>query len=315
MQWFELSVTADQEAVESLLELLATYGYNGGVVIEPAWIPTKEGDGWVGAPAPGESPPPSYVQDATRPVTLRTYLQYDEHAEEIRQRIDNALWHLGRLRPIGPLQVRVLEEEDWANAWKQHYQVQRIGERLVIVPSWLSYTPQEGDVLLNLDPGMAFGTGLHPTTRLCLGLLERLVQPGVSVLDVGTGSGILALAAIGLGATHVLALDNDPVAVDAARQNVERNGTQDKIAVELGSLGVTEIGQYQLIAANIIAHVLCAIAQELAAALEPDGILITSGIILEREDEVAVALAAAGLRQRERHRDGDWVALVLVREG
>lgn len=315
MQWFELSVTADQEAVESLSELLATYGYNGGVVIEPAWIPTEEGDGWVGAPAPGESSPPSYVQDATRPVTLRTYLQYDEHAEEIRQRIDHALWHLGRLRPIGPLQVRVLEEEDWANAWKQHYQVHRIGERLVIVPSWLSYTPQEGDVLLNLDPGMAFGTGLHPTTRLCLGLLERLVQPGVSVLDVGTGSGILALAAIGLGASRVLALDNDPVAVDAARQNVERNGVQDKIAVELGSLGVTAIGQYDLIVANIIAHVLCAIAQELTAALAPGGILITSGIILEREDEVAVSLAAAGLRQRERHRDGDWVALVLVREG
>jgi ribosomal protein L11 methyltransferase len=316
-QWLELSVTADQEAAESLSELLAGYGHQGGVVIEPAWIPTEEGDGWVGAPAPGEQPPPAYVLDMSRPVVLRTYVPMNAQAEDIRQRVEQALWHLGQLRPVGPLQTRVLQEEDWANEWKKHYRVQRIGERIVIVPSWLDYTPQPDDILLNLDPGMAFGTGLHPTTRLCLQLLERKMQPSLTVLDVGTGSGILAIAAVRLGAAAVFALDNDPVAVDVARENVLRNGLSEQIVVELGSLGVADApvqgieAGYQLIIANIISHVLIALAHELATALLPGGVLITSGIIQEREAEVTHALAAAGLQPQERVQEGDWVALVL----
>jgi len=316
-QWLELSVAADQEAAESISELLAGYGYQGGVVIEPAWIPTEEGDGWVGAPAPGEQPPPAYILDTSRPVVLRTYVPMDAQAEDIRQRVEQALWHLGQLRPVGPLQTRVLQEEDWANEWKKHYQVQRIGKRIVIVPSWLEYTPQPDDLILNLDPGMAFGTGLHPTTRLCLQLLERRMQPSLTVLDVGTGSGILAIAAVRLGAASVFALDNDPVAVEVARENVQRNGLSEQVAVELGSLGVADapvqgIGEgYQLIVANIISHVLIALAQDLATALLPGGMLITSGIIQEREAEVIQALAAAGLQIQERVQEGDWVALVL----
>jgi ribosomal protein L11 methyltransferase len=330
MSWLELSVSVDQEAVESVSELLARYGYNGGVVVEPGWTPGDEG--------------PEFSYDAARPVTLRTYLPVDGQVEETRQRIESALWHLGQMRPVGALQARTLEEEDWANAWKEHYRVLRIGKRTVIVPSWLEYAAQPDDIVLNLDPGMAFGTGLHPTTQLCLMLLEQRARPGQRTLDLGTGSGILAIAAAKLGAGPVLALDNDPIATKAAQENVERNGVAALVTVAEGSLGAAgnamghwlsgDFGederrktkdegqqladsspQFELIAANLIAKVLIILAQDIAEALAPGGTLISSGIIIDRENEVALALAGVGLNQIERHREGEWVALVHTKPG
>jgi ribosomal protein L11 methyltransferase len=377
MTWLELSVTVDQEAAESVSELLARYGYNGGVVVDQPFKPGDEG--------------PEFEYDTARPVTLRTYLPVDEQSEETRARIEQALWHLGQMRPVGPLQVQQLEEEDWANAWKRHYGVQRIGARTVIVPSWLDYEPQPHEVVLHLDPGMAFGTGLHPTTQLCVRLLEQHVRPGQRTLDLGAGSGILAIAAAKLGARPVLALDNDPIAVDATVENVARNGGDALgVTAELGSLGAgrkmghwlsgdfgtesgergtgtgergtesgergtesgergTESGErgtgndlaptlpastlpastlpastlpaptlpaqrFALIVANLIAKVLIIVAHDLAEALEPGGTLITSGIIADKEDQVALALAAAGLTPVSRHVEGEWVALVHTNE-
>ncbi len=325
MNWLELSVEVDSEAVEAVAEVLARYGYNGGVVVEPAWTPGGEG--------------PEFSYDTTRPSVLRTYLPLDGQAEETRQRIEQALWHLGQMRPIGPLQTRALQEEDWANAWKQHYTVLRVGERIVIVPSWLDYQPAPAEVVLHLDPGMAFGTGLHPTTRLCLRLLEDYTRPGQQVLDLGTGSGILAIAAAHLGASRVLALDNDPVAVAVAAENVARNGVCDRVTVAEGSLGAGArmghwlsggtgppeaaapgdaapgVGRFDLIVANLIARVLMILAADLAAALAPGGVLISSGILETRTAEVEAAFASAGLRLLERHAEGEWVALVHRRDG
>jgi ribosomal protein L11 methyltransferase len=313
-QWLELSVAVDQEAAESVSELLARYGYQGGVVAEPSWLPTKESDGWIGALAPGEEPPPAYVFDTTRPVTLRTYLPLDTQASETRQYIEQALWHLGQLRPIGELQVRTILEDDWANAWKKHYTIQRIGECIVIVPSWLEYIPTMGDVALHLDPGMAFGTGLHPTTQLCLRYLETHMRPTLRVLDVGTGSGILAIAAAKLGAANVDALDNDPIAVQVAQENVDRNECTARVVVSDGSLGMDHpfdtANAYDMVVANLISHVLIGLAERLAAVVRPGGVLITSGIIEQHEQEVALALAATGLQLQERQREGDWVAMV-----
>jgi ribosomal protein L11 methyltransferase len=325
MSWLELSVTVDQEAAESVSELLARYGYNGGVVLDQPFLPGDEG--------------PEFEYDTARPVTLRTYLPLDDAAEEIRSRVEQALWHLGQMRPVGRLQVRPLEEEDWANAWKQHYGVQRIGQRTVIVPSWLEYVPENDDVVLHLDPGMAFGTGLHPTTQLCVRLLEQYARPGLTTLDIGTGSGILAIAAAKLGAGPVLALDNDPIAVEAAAENVARNsGPALGVVVEEGSLGAGrrmghwlsgDFGEgavaaaqppepaatprFDLIVGNLIAKVLIILADDLAAALVPGGTLITSGIIADKEDQVALALAATGLVPVSRHVEGEWVALVHTR--
>ncbi len=317
MSWLELSVTADQEAAESISELLAQYGYNGGVAVE-ALPPSSTRPDEAGVPEP-------LASDPAFPVTLRTYLPLDEHAEEKRQHIEQALWHLGRLRPVGALQVRTLEEQDWANAWKQFYSVQRIGERTVIVPSWLEHTPAPGDVVLHLDPGMAFGTGLHPTTRLCLRLLEAHARPGLKMLDLGTGSGILALAAAKQGAAPVLALDNDPLAVDVANDNISHNHESEHIRAAVTSAAPGELAAwlttqnslpgppFDLIAANIIADVLISSAPDLAALLAPGGSLISSGIVHDRELEVALAYAAAGLRQQARHIEGEWVALVHSR--
>jgi ribosomal protein L11 methyltransferase len=329
MTWLELSVDVDPEAVESVSELLAQHGYQGGVVIDQPIIAGADG--------------PDYSYDTSRPVTLRTYLPLDERAEETRARVEHALWHFGRMRPVGPLRVQQLEEQDWADAWKQHYTIQRIGERAVVVPSWLEYDPQPGDLVLRLDPGMAFGTGLHPTTQLCVALLERYVRPGCRALDLGCGSGILAITAAKLGAKPVLALDTDPIAVTATRENVENNDVAGLVQVAEGSLGGgAALGHWlgweqgasrksqgtehndltydlrpatcDVIVANIIARVLAALAVDMARTLAPGGVLIASGIIAEREVEVVEAFAAAGLTPLERRQEGDWVALVYGNE-
>jgi ribosomal protein L11 methyltransferase len=254
--------------------------------------------------------------DPSRPISVRTYLPIDKDAPEKRKQIEQALWHLGRMRPVGDLRVRECKEEDWANAWKAFYGIQRLGKQIVIKPSWLEYKPKEGDVVLDLDPGMAFGTGLHPTTRLCLVALEEQVQPGMKMLDLGTGSGILAIAAAKLGGPEatVEAVDTDIVAVHATQQNVERNDLSVQISVEQGSAEAAKVdGPYRLVVANILASVIIELAKSLYTLVEPGGTLITSGIIIERGDAVAAALERAGLPVRETKREGDWLCLISER--
>ena len=327
MNWLELSVQCEQEAVESVSELFAGVGYNGGVAIEQPFIGSPDG--------------PDYAIDRTRPVVVRTYVPVDEQTEEVRARLEQGLWALGMLRPIGALEWRVLAEEDWANAWKAYYPIQRIGERWVIVPSWLDYEPSANDLVLELDPGMAFGTGLHPTTRLCLRLLERYGQSGQRAMDLGCGSGILAIALAKLGAEEVLAVDNDPIAVDATIQNVARN-TVETVRVVEGILGegaalphwlgsdwgtvqrarssggipitLEPVDEFDLIVANILANVHILLAPNLRRALKSGGLLVTSGIIADRAADVEQAFAAAGLALVERMEEGDWVALVHRKE-
>jgi ribosomal protein L11 methyltransferase len=248
---------------------------------------------------------------------VRTYLACDEEAPQKQRQIEEAVWHLGQMRQVGPLRVRECREEDWANAWKEYYGIQRMGERIVIKPSWLQYEPREGDVILDLDPGMAFGTGLHPTTRLCLAALEEYVRPGMNILDLGTGSGILAIAAAKLGGptVRVTALDTDIIAVEATQQNVERNGLAGQIEVAQGStLAAQDDGPYTLIVANILASVIIELAKSLHDLVEPGGTLIASGIFIDRGEKVVEALEKAGLPVRERRQEGDWLCLVSVRE-
>ena len=285
MSWLETSVQADGEAAEAVSEVFNRYGRGGAV------LSTDFGD----------------ESGNTAVVTVKTYLPLDEEGRKTRRRIEEALWHLGQIYPLPPPEFRELTEDDWANAWKKHYHVLHIGQRIVIKPSWQEHQPRPDEVVIELDPGMAFGTGLHPTTRMCLQALEEHLKPGAKVLDLGTGSGILAIAAAKLGAGSVLALDNDPLAVKAARANARANGVQNLVSVELGSLDkATE--EFELVLVNILARVIIELAaQGLVDRVRPTGLMIAAGIIEEQEAEVAAVLREHGLEIVERRQEKDWV--------
>ncbi len=214
----------------------------------------------------------------------------------------------------GEPQLKHLATEDWAEAWKRHYHPLRIGQRLVISPSWENPPLAADDVLIELDPGMAFGTGTHSSTQLILRLLERYLRPGETVLDVGTGSGILAIAAIKLGAGHVVATDIDADAVRTADENARLNGVRQKIDLSVGS--VPTAGVYPLVMANILADVIADLLlhQALAQRVAAEGILLLSGIIHQRRPTVELALRARGMEVFDAVADGDWVALAARRE-
>ena len=302
MHWLELTVKTHPEAIESVSELLNRY-IPGGVAIEEPIELIDDGQEYRVIPG--------------QPVQVHAYLPIDGKEEETRQRLAEGLWHLSSLGQhfVGDLQTRIVNEEDWANAWKDYFHVTHIGQRIVIRPSWREYTPKDNEVVLELDPGMAFGTGLHPTTRMCLEQIERYIRPGMRVLDVGTGSGILAIAAAKLGAASVHCIDNSSVAVESAAANVAANNLSDRITVTLGVLDETEAArmanQYDLVLANIIARVIGSIAPQLAQVLAPGGQLIASGIIEDRRHEAEQPLLAAGLTSVDTVMIDDWVTLIL----
>jgi ribosomal protein L11 methyltransferase len=219
------------------------------------------------------------------------------------------MWHLGRLRSVGPVQTAEHVEEDWENAWKAHFVPVRASDRVVIRPPWHAAALTDGDIEVILDPGMAFGTGTHPTTRLCLNLLEAWLDPGQSMLDAGTGTGILAIAAAKLGASTVTAIDIDPVAVRQATKNVQLNDLSNEIRVVEGAL-VDSPGTFDIVVANIISRVLIDLALILSVSRAPGRPILLSGIIEDKEDAVTAEFSGLGLRQVERLQMGDWLAHV-----
>ena len=300
-EWLELSTTAEPEAVDAVTEIFSEYGK--GVAIEQTVESSRDGD-------VVKLPP-----DAS--VLIKTYLPLSHpELEQRRTILEIAIWALSKLRRITPLVTRTLHEADWANAWKEYFYVHRVGQHTVIVPSWREdeYVRRPGDVVLLLDPGMAFGTGLHPTTRLCLAAIEDLVTPGVRVLDVGAGSGILSIAAAKQGAAYVEAVEVDPTAANVCRENVERNTVADKVQVKDGTLDDTPPDTpFDLILANITIATLLELHSRLALNLKPDGVALLSGVLEERARELLDVLAAAGWRHQRTDREQDWVALIVRR--
>ena len=207
------------------------------------------------------------------------------------------------------LEMKDVDEEDWSNAWKKYYHPVQVGEHLVVCPSWEAYDRQPDDVVLTLNPGMAFGTGTHDTTRLCMELLEKYITPQDTVLDVGCGSGILAITAALLGANKIIGCDIDEVAVKVAGENAALNGVQDRIAFHQGDLTSQVEGSFQIICANIVADVISRLSEDAGRYLAKDGIFITSGIIDTREQDVLNALEQNGFQVIERRTSGGWVAL------
>jgi ribosomal protein L11 methyltransferase len=300
MRWLELSVTADVEAVEAVSEIMGRVA--AGTAVQPTAL-IRDPDDELAA-----------REDPSAPYVVTAHVADGPAAMDQIESTERALWHLQAfgLRPVGPLRVRPVDEADWTDAWKAHYVPQRIG-RVVVMPSWIDEPVAAGQVAIQLDPGMAFGTGLHPTTRGCLTLLQELEPMPASVLDVGCGSGILAIAALALGAQRATGLDTDPLAVEAARANAAANGMADRLLVARGSLPEAAAERYPLVLANLVAAVLVELAGRLADRVEPGGTLLASGIIEPRAGEVLEALADAGLRPAERRDDGEWVSLRLER--
>jgi ribosomal protein L11 methyltransferase len=304
VSWTQVRVVVDGEAAEAVAEALRPFAY-GGVSLEQTateGAPDRTVDLDSGVIVPELDPW----------VTVSIYLPLQEDTPAKRRRIEEVLWHMGRLYPIPGPTFRTVGEEDWADAWKQHYAPIRIGERLHICPTWETPALQPGDILLLMDPGMAFGTGLHPTTRMCLEVVEERVRPNMSVLDLGTGSGILAIAAARLGAGPVLALDIDGVAVQAARENCALNQVTDQVRVRPGSLGDLSPDQnWDLVLLNILAPTILQFFQEgLVQHVRPEGMLILSGIIEEQAPQILTAMEENQLSLVEQRQVKDWVTLV-----
>lgn len=213
----------------------------------------------------------------------------------------------------GKVEVIGVSEEDWANSWKAYYKPLHIGKKMVIVPAWERYEARPGEIIVRMDPGMAFGTGTHETTRLVIELLEEKTKPGMRVLDVGCGSGILAICARKLGAAECKAYDIDPVAVRVARENIKDSGETNVTCDVSDLLRSVDLagGKYDLICANIVADIIIRMAPDVGAYMKDDAILLASGIITERAEEVETALIANGLAVAERHDDNGWCALVV----
>lgn len=234
--------------------------------------------------------------------TLRTV---QAGLESLRQQ--NPAVDLGRLA----LKIGQVDEEDWSTAWKKYYHPTKIGERLTVVPCWEEYSPAPNEVVVTLDPGMAFGTGTHETTRLCMRQLEKVVMSGCQMLDIGTGSGILAVTALLLGAERAVGVDIDELAVKIAGENAELNGVREKLELHCGDLTEKVSGYYDVICANIVADVIIRLSKDVTQFLKPNGVLLCSGIIEERCEEVKAALTDAGLVIREMQTENGWVAIRL----
>lgn len=294
--WVELSVDTPPEFVEPLTQVFTEHG-EGGVAIE--------------LPA-GHSPDEGECAPVAERMTVKTYIPHDARLEGRYARIDTAVRLVAHVGDISELRVRVIEEEEWQEAWKEHFHVLRVGKRTVIVPTWRTYEPHHADVVISIDPGMAFGTGHHPTTRMCLELLEQCVEPGDRVLDLGCGSGILSIAAAKLGASEVLGLEIDPIASRVAASNIRGNGVQDRVRADESTLPHPHAlaGGYDLLVANVSSKVIIDLAEHIVGVVRDGGTLIFSGVLDKQRTDVVERMAKLGVRFEDMRTDADWVALV-----
>lgn len=302
MNWLEVSLTVDGELAESVADVFARFAPNG--------VMTEQGVKYNDAEDAGTP---------TGPITVRAYLEVNEELEETRQKLEESLFYLGMIKPLPPPSYKQIADQNWMEAWKQHYKPILIGKRLLILPAWME-SPEPERVAIKIDPGMAFGTGTHPTTQLCLELMEAYLDlGGLKVIDVGCGSGILSIAALKLGASKALGVDIDEESILNSRQNAGTNEVGDELILGVGSVQEILAGRFEfktapLVVANILAPVIVRLFEAgLADLVEEGGALILSGILFEQEESVIEAGQAHGLKVSERRQMGDWVALLMRR--
>ena len=315
MDWIELTVHTTTEGADIVSEALMAEGAAGTMVEDRADIPDpdKPNGYW-------EIIDPGLIDTLPEDVVIHAWFEPDSRFPDRMQALGARLEALKALElglPLGSLAIdrQNVRDEDWSEVWKQFYKPFRAGTSLVVKPTWEPYDAQPGDKIIEIDPGMAFGSGTHETTGMCLELLEAAMKGGERVIDVGTGSGILAIGAALLGASDVLAIDIDPVAVRVAKENIAHNALEDKVRAVKGNLLASSDGVCELCVANIIADVICMFAQPLNEHIVPGGLFICSGIIKEREQDVVDALTAADYTILEVRRKGEWVAMLSRRHG
>jgi ribosomal protein L11 methyltransferase len=325
LKWHELTIRTRAEAVEMVTNFLHELEADG-VAVEESWADRKPETGKLGEwyDRPLNAIPAGWVE-------IKGWFPEGTDMAAVKKTLQT---RIGELNAYGidpgdfTLEEALIDEEDWAESWKQYFKPLRVSERLTIRPTWEPYEPGPGEIVIDLDPGMAFGTGTHATTALCLRALDRAIRGGEDVIDVGTGSGILAIGAVKLGARRVLALDLDPVAVASAKANAELNGLADRIDVrESDLLGVLkESGAsagtpfnvappVDLVVANILAEIILLFIGDVYAALKPGGLYIASGIYVNKEDAVKQGLEAAGFEITRRDEQEDWIAFTARKPG
>src|SRR5687768_18396568 len=305
--WLEVSLTVNGELAEAVAEVLARFAPNG-VMTEQGVKYTDDED--AGTPA--------------GPITVRAYLEVNDQIEATRKKLEESLFYLGMIQPLPPPVYKQIADQNWMEAWKQHYKPILIGQRLVILPAWMD-SPNPNRVAVKIDPGMAFGTGTHPTTQLCLELMEAIVgaegraERPLRVIDVGCGSGILSIAALKLGAKSALGVDIDPGSIKNARENADINHVGEELILGVGSVqeildGKFAFNRAPLVVANILAPVIIRLFDAgLTDLIEENGAIVLSGILQEQAQSVIVAGQAKGLKMIERRQIGDWVALTMSR--
>ncbi len=299
--WLEVNVTVDSEAAEAVAEVLSRYTENG-VIVERGVEYNDAED--VGTPF--------------GPCRVACYLPIDDKTEETRQRIQEALWYLGKISPIPEPVFRSIADEDWMSSWKKFYRPILIGKRMQILPAWIPDNDPER-ISVKIDPSMAFGTGTHPTTQLCLELAEDYTVPGQNVIDMGCGSGILSIGALLLGASAALGVDIDDESMQNSRENAERNGVANKLTLCKGTIveildGKYGIRQAPLVMANILTPILIRLFdQGMARMVSPGGVILLSGILEEQDERIRAAAEAQELVFLERRQIADWVAYAYRR--
>ena len=300
MNWLEVSLTVNGELAEAVADVLARYAPNGVTTEQAVRFNDEEDEG-----------------TPVGPITVRAYLPVDENIEGTRQKLEQSLYYLGMIQTLPAPVFTPVADQNWMEAWKARYQPIPIGQRLIIVPAWLD-SPDASRIPIKIDPGMAFGTGTHPTTQLCLELLESHTPKDSDVIDVGCGSGILSVAALKLGAGFALGVDIDEASVKASRENANANGIPARqFAIGLGSVteilaGRFEIRQAPLVLANILAPIIIRLfGLSLAELVTPGGAVILSGILAEQAEGVIACAEEHGLKLVERRQAGDWVALLV----
>ena len=307
MQWAEVSVDTAHEAMDLVSEILQELGAAGVVIEDPALLNEYIRSGLWDYTDLKES-------EETEVVRVKAYWALDEELEgklqTLAARLDGLTAH-GIDKGAGAVSWKAVADEDWAETWKEFFHTEKIGARTVIKPTWEEYEAKAGEIVVELDPGAAFGTGQHATTSLCIRALEELVRPGMTVFDVGTGSGVLAIVAAKLGAKRVEAVDFDPVAVRVARENVRQNGAEDVVHTERSDLLKSVEGEADLIIANIIADIIVRLFGEVKGSLAAGGTMLLSGIIEDRLADVVEAAGRHGFSVEKIEQEKGWAAVIV----